>query len=288
MKIRRKVKSAKNYRVGWTAREPTPWEIEQYEKEQEEEAFYYRLWKRETNRLIVTLLMQETNEHKGMTGYDIGKFLNISPGNVRKVLLELKKYDLVLLNETYHKKRKRNEYFMDKSRKCYLNQVNPYVGVDYEEEAEFVLLCLSERELILPEHRITRDDIKPYSDPDSLSYKIGNAALRKADESEFIYPDNTISLENADYEKAYLFSYGIAFNAIRGTIIGSYLTDVFGNEERIKELGIFPYPTLYRFYKFEEFIEDAQSLKNRTEVIDRMFFRKPKFFPDSKNGGNKS
>jgi len=247
--------------------------------------FLNRIEKNQDYIDITNKLITETNEDKGLTAYEISKDLGMDQGNVRKRLVELKKENFVLINKRPRKERMRHEYWMTEDQKKRLISLIPWIGVDYEEEVEDILILLSERKLINPANEIKKRS--EYRDRSSLSYTIGKTALSVAQEIEVYIDTPTIEIEKLHVED--LVPYGIAFNAIRDAIFKKHLKCVFGNKERIRKLNIFPYPRAYEFYELEEFIKDAEALKNRSEkVIDRMFFRKPEFFPDSKNGGNKS
>jgi len=289
MKRREKTKIKEFYIEGIYPTKPVPFFMD---TEKQDSDFLLNIWKIKYKRLIVTLLMQETSENNGVTAYWIGKYLGISPGNVRKVLLELKNHGFVRIRETEYKKKKRYEYFMDDFIKKYINILNPFLGVDYEEEAEFILSCIIKRGLINPKLKVTERNMKEYFKQYPLPEYIGDKASQIAKSLGIISMDTFLiwDVDEKMYEKdGFLIPYGVAFNALREAIIKNYLTFIFGEKDRIKKLEIYPYLRLYQFYTYDEFIEDAQALYEHSEdVIDRMFFRKPEFFPDSKNGGNKS
>ncbi|MCD6467352.1 MAG: hypothetical protein J7L10_05480 [Methanomicrobia archaeon] len=234
---------------------------------------------------IINKLIIETDRSKGLTSYEISKDLDMDQGYVRRYLVELKEANLVLMNEKPKRGRMRHEYWMDIYRKRWFFMNIPWIGVDYEDETEDILILLSKRKLMNPKNEIKKKS--KYRDIFSLSYNIGKLALSVAQEIENDIYLPTIEVEKRDIED--LIPYGIAFNAIRDAIFKGYLKDVFGEKERIQRLKIFPYPRAYEFYDLDEFIEDAQALyEHSEEVIDRMFFRKPEFFPDTKNGGKES
>lgn len=234
---------------------------------------------------IVNKLIIKTDRGKGITAYKISKDFAMDQGNVRKYLIDLKEANLLLMNKNPKNGRMRHEYWLDEYRKRWFFEWIPWIGVDYEEEIEDILILLTERKLINPEYAITEK--AEYRDCPSLSYDVGKTALSIIQEIERSIRLPTTDVEKFDVKE--LTRYGIAFNAIRDAIFRDHLKDVFGDKERIKQLNVFPYPRAYEFYEIEEFIEDAESLYERSEnLIDRMFFREPEFIPKIKNGGNKT
>jgi len=233
---------------------------------------------------IINKLIIETDKDKGLTAYRIAKDLAMDQGTVRKYLIDLKEEDEVLMIERPKKGRMRHEYWMDMKRKTFFIAHLQYLGVNYEKEVNEILILLSERKLINP-----KIEIKEKTEPRnrySLNYRIGDEAFNIAQNLIDTY---AYFYKLSPEDKVELFPYGIAFNTILDAIFRGHIKRLFGNKERIKELNIFPYPRIYEFYDFEEFVKDAKSLKEKSKkLIERMFFREPEFIPKIKNGGNKS